>query len=78
MFGLGMGELVVILLIVVVLFGAAKLPQLGDAIGRSIRNFKRASTGGSEIEVSKQKEISVGAAQAELHADVEVSKSRKE
>jgi sec-independent protein translocase protein TatA len=40
----GMGELVVILLIVLVVFGANKLPGIGDALGRSIKNFKKAST----------------------------------
>ena len=39
----GMGELVIILLIVLVVFGASKLPGIGDALGRSIKNFKRAS-----------------------------------
>jgi sec-independent protein translocase protein TatA len=39
----GMGELIVILLIVLVIFGANKLPGIGDALGRSIRNFKKAS-----------------------------------
>ena len=39
----GMGELVVILLIVLVVFGANKLPGIGDALGRSIKNFKRSS-----------------------------------
>jgi sec-independent protein translocase protein TatA len=38
-----MGELVVILLIVLVVFGANKLPGIGDALGRSIKNFKKAS-----------------------------------
>jgi sec-independent protein translocase protein TatA len=38
-----MGELIVILLIVLVVFGANKLPGIGDALGRSIKNFKRAS-----------------------------------
>jgi sec-independent protein translocase protein TatA len=38
----GIGELLIILAIVVVVFGASKLPQLGDALGRSIGNFKRA------------------------------------
>jgi len=38
-------------------FGAGKLPQIGDALGRSIRNFKRAAAGNDEIEVSKKKEI---------------------
>jgi sec-independent protein translocase protein TatA len=38
-----MGELIIILLIVLVVFGANKLPSIGDALGRSIKNFKRAS-----------------------------------
>src|SRR5262249_9212411 len=40
-FGMGFGELVLILLIVVVVFGATKLPQLGDGLGKAIKNFKR-------------------------------------
>jgi sec-independent protein translocase protein TatA len=40
-FGLGMGELVMILVIVTVVFGATKLPQLGDGLGKAIRNFKK-------------------------------------
>jgi len=43
MFGLGMPELLVILVIVVVLFGANKLPQLGAGLGKGIKNFKDAS-----------------------------------
>ena len=39
----GMGELIIILLIVLVVFGANKLPGIGDALGRSIKNFKRSS-----------------------------------
>lgn len=50
--GLGMGELLIILVIVIVIFGAGKLPQIGDALGRSIKNFKRASGGKDEIDVS--------------------------
>jgi sec-independent protein translocase protein TatA len=53
---LGTPELLVILLIIIVIFGASKLPQLGDALGRSIKNFKSAvndekkSHAGDEIE----------------------------
>jgi sec-independent protein translocase protein TatA len=51
-FGMGLGELVLILLIVVVVFGATKLPQLGDGLGKAIKNFKRAVNAQNEIEVS--------------------------
>ena len=40
MFGLGMGELLVILVIVIVIFGASKLPQLGKGLGEGISNFR--------------------------------------
>jgi sec-independent protein translocase protein TatA len=56
--GLGFGELMLILLIVLLVFGAGKLPQIGDALGKSIKNFKRASNGQDEIDVTpKKKEI---------------------
>lgn len=43
--GLGPQELIVILLIVVVLFGATKLPQIGRGLGEAIRNFKQGTKG---------------------------------
>ena len=56
--GLGFGELILILIIVLIVFGAGKLPQIGDALGRSIKNFKRASHGQDEIDVTpKRSEI---------------------
>lgn len=50
----GMGELLIILVIVMLIFGAGKLPAIGEALGRSIKNFKRSSNGEDEIEVKKQ------------------------
>lgn len=47
---LGMGELLVILVIVVVLFGANKLPQLGHGLGQGIRSFKKALSGDDDKE----------------------------
>lgn len=45
MFGFGMPELVIILVILVVVFGPGKLPQLGSSLGGAIRNFKKAAEG---------------------------------
>jgi sec-independent protein translocase protein TatA len=45
---LGIPELLIILLIVVLIFGANKLPELGRGIGRGIRNFRDATKDGSE------------------------------
>jgi sec-independent protein translocase protein TatA len=55
-FGLGSSELIIILVIVVLVFGSTKLPQLGDGLGRAIKNFKRSMTNQNEIDVSPKKE----------------------
>jgi sec-independent protein translocase protein TatA len=56
----GMGELIIILLIVLVVFGANKLPGIGDALGRSIKNFKKASNvDGTDDDAKDAKAVSV-------------------
>jgi sec-independent protein translocase protein TatA len=52
-----MGELIVILLIVLVVFGANKLPGIGDALGRSIKNFKKASAVDEDDEAKGKKQL---------------------
>jgi sec-independent protein translocase protein TatA len=42
MFGLGFPELIIIMVIVVLIFGAGKLPEIGGAIGKSIKGFRKA------------------------------------
>ncbi len=42
--GIGMPELLVILVIVLIIFGAGKLPEIGSGLGKGIRNFKKATT----------------------------------
>lgn len=54
MFGLGAPELLILLGIAVLLFGAAKLPQLGSGIGQGIRNFKKAIKEPDAIDVTPE------------------------
>jgi sec-independent protein translocase protein TatA len=52
MFGLGITELVIILVIIVVLFGATRLPEVGRGVGEAIKNFKKSISDPSEIDVT--------------------------
>jgi sec-independent protein translocase protein TatA len=52
MFGIGMPELLVILLICLLIFGASKLPEIGRALGKTIREFKK---GMKEIDLEEEK-----------------------
>ncbi len=52
MFGLGLGEMVIILLIVVVVFGAGRIGDIGGDLGRAIRNFRKALNEPDAIDVT--------------------------
>lgn len=52
MFGLGTTELIVILVLVLVIFGAGKLPEIGGALGKGIRSFRKAASEREEIDVT--------------------------
>jgi len=51
----GIPELLLVLLIVLLVFGATRLPQIGDALGKAIRNFRKGASG----EAEKDKEAGV-------------------
>ena len=55
MFGIGMTELLVILAIVLVIFGANKLPEIGKGMGQAIGNFKKSMKEANEIDVTPEK-----------------------
>ena len=53
MFGIGMPELIIILVIIMIIFGAGKLPDIGAGVGNAIKNFKKATTEVEEKEAIK-------------------------
>lgn len=55
MFGFGMPEMIIVLVIALVVVGPAKLPQLGQALGSSIKNFKKASSGDDVVQLNGEK-----------------------
>jgi sec-independent protein translocase protein TatA len=52
MFGLGMPELIVIMIIVILVFGAGRISEIGGSIGKGIKNFKKAMSESPEIDVT--------------------------
>lgn len=54
MFGMGVTELIIILVIVVVLFGASRLPEIGRGVGEAIKNFKKSISDPPEISADQK------------------------
>jgi sec-independent protein translocase protein TatA len=55
MFGIGMPEMIIILVLALVVVGPAKLPQLGQSLGAGIRNFKKATSGDDVVTIDEKK-----------------------
>lgn len=55
MFGLGTQELLIILVLVMIIFGAGKLPQVGSSLGKGLRNFKKGMNDAEEEEIEEGK-----------------------
>ena len=51
-----MPELIIILVIILIIFGAGKLPEIGSGIGKGIKNFRKATKEPAEIDVTPEKE----------------------
>jgi sec-independent protein translocase protein TatA len=50
MFGIGMPELIIILVIILIIFGAGKLPEIGAGMGKAIKNFKSATNESEKVD----------------------------
>ena len=55
MFGLGTTELILILIIILVLFGASRLPEIGSSLGKAIKSFKKSASEDTTDEEEKKK-----------------------
>jgi sec-independent protein translocase protein TatA len=53
--GIGMPELIIILVIILIIFGAGKLPEIGSGLGRGIKNFRKATSASDEVEDKSDK-----------------------
>jgi sec-independent protein translocase protein TatA len=82
--GLRLPEVLIILVVLVLVFGANKIPQLGDALGKGIRNFKKASTEAEEkdtidvtpkSEAAQQTHLPRGAAATPASAEAPAGRS---
>lgn len=59
MMGIGFPELMIILVIIMIIFGAGKLPEIGSAFGNSIKNFKKSMKEAEEIQEEASLESSI-------------------
>jgi sec-independent protein translocase protein TatA len=58
MIGLGIPEIIVILILVIAVFGLGKLPEVGAGLGKAVRGFKKALSEPAEIDITPKKDAS--------------------
>ena len=56
MFGIGMTELLIILVLVLIIFGAGKLPEIGQGMGKAIGNFRKSVRETTEVDITPKDE----------------------
>lgn len=69
MMGIGFPELMIILVIIMIIFGAGKLPEIGSAFGNSIRNFKKSMKEAEENAEENTEELATDAAKEVTEGD---------
>ena len=77
MFGIGLPELIIILVIMLVIFGAGKLPEIGAGLGKGIKGFKKAINNEDEVDITPPKEEVTAETKAETTPGTE-SQSQEE
>ena len=69
--GVGMPELLIVLVIVLLVFGASRLPQIGEGIGKAVKNLKRGLQSDDDIEVTpKTRQVSESSSAHAVNAEV--------
>ncbi len=73
MMGIGFPELMIILVIIMIIFGAGKLPEIGSAFGNSIKNFKKSMKEAEELKESADVSDAVAEVTGDENADADSS-----
>jgi len=74
---MGIGEILIVLVVVLLVFGANKIPQLGDALGKGIRNFRKSQREDDAIDVTPDREPDRLAAGAAAPTGAAAAESKK-
>ena len=77
MFGIGTTELILLLVIILIIFGAGKLPEIGSAMGKAIKSFKK-SVHDTEIDITPKDEDKEGLDPGTKSASSDTSKEKRE